>query len=275
MKTVPPLRGAGRSNLAFALGFLPSQRRKDAVLFYRFCRTVDDIADSMKTPVVERERGIFKWRETIEQRSHDGLEGLIERHEVDRGLLFEILDGCASDARGVRFHTIAELEAYCWKVACAVGLVSIRIFGCREGGSEIYAIHLGHALQLTNILRDVGEDARRGRIYLPMEDLARFGVPEREILEHRPGTGFQRLMAFEAGRARTRFAAAVAPTKDFEALRPARVMARVYRTLLEKLERRRFPVFGSSVRLGRLEKAMAAASALMESRGTKQLRMSS
>jgi phytoene synthase len=202
------------------------------------------------------------------------LERLIERHGVDRGLIFEILDGCASDARGVRFQTISELEAYCWKVACAVGLVSTRIFGCRDEACEIYAIHLGHALQLTNILRDVGEDARRGRIYLPMEDLSRFGVAEREILEHRPGAGFQRLMAFEAGRARTRFAAAVAPTKDFEALRPARVMARVYRTLLDKLERRRFPVFGSRVSLGRLEKAMAAASALMESRGIKRPSMS-
>jgi phytoene synthase len=274
MKTEPPLREAGRSNLAFALGFLPSQRRKDAVLFYRFCRTVDDLADNMEIPAEERERGILKWRETIEQQGHAGLERLIERHGVDRGLIFEILDGCASDARGVRFQTISELEAYCWKVACAVGLVSTRIFGCRDEACEIYAIHLGHALQLTNILRDVGEDARRGRIYLPMEDLSRFGVAEREILEHRPGAGFQRLMAFEAGRARTRFAAAVAPTKDFEALRPARVMARVYRTLLDKLERRRFPVFGSRVSLGRLEKAMAAASALMESRGIKRPSMS-
>lgn len=275
MKTEPALRGAGRSNLAFALGFLPPQRRRDAVLFYRFCRTVDDIADNMETPPEERERRILKWRETIEQRGHPGLERLMERHGVDRALVLEILEGCASDTRPGRFQTIAELEAYCWKVACAVGLVSIRIFGCRDESSEIYAIHLGHALQLTNILRDVGEDARRGRIYLPMEDLARFGVPEEEILRHQPGAGFQRLMAFEAGRARTRFAAAVPPAVDFHALRPARVMARVYRTLLEKLERRRFPVFGHALRLGRLEKAMAAASALMEPRGTVTPRMSS
>lgn len=275
MKTEPALRGAGRSNLAFALAFLPPQRRRDAVLFYRFCRTVDDIADNMETPPDERERGIFKWKETLEGRGHAGLERLIERHGVDRGLIFEILDGCASDARPCRFQTIAELEAYCWKVACAVGLVSVRIFGCRDGSSDLYAIHLGHALQLTNILRDVGEDARRGRIYLPLEDLARFGVPEREILEQRPGAGFQRLMSFEAGRARMRFAAAVPPSADFHALRPARVMARVYQTLLDKLERRRFPVFGNTVRLGRLEKAMAAAAALMSSQAAKSPRMSS
>ncbi|MFM8363893.1 MAG: phytoene/squalene synthase family protein [Verrucomicrobiota bacterium] len=275
MKTEPALRGSGRSNLAFALGFLPPQRRRDAVLFYRFCRTVDDIADNMETPLAERELGILKWRETIEQRGHAGLERLIARHGVDRSLVLEILEGCASDTRPGRFQTIAELETYCWRVACAVGLVSIRIFGCHDAASDFYAVHLGHALQLTNILRDVGEDARRGRIYLPMEDLERFGVPEREILEHRPGAGFQRLMAFEAGRARTRFAAAVPPTADFHALRPARVMARVYRTLLDKIERRRFPVFGHTVRLGRLEKTLAAAAALIESRGTKSARMSS
>lgn len=275
MRTEPALHGAGRSNLAFALAFLPTQRRRDAVLFYRFCRTVDDIADNIANTPEERELGILKWRETLEQRGHAGLERLIERHGVDRGLVLEILAGCASDARPGRFQTISELEAYCWQVACAVGLVSIRIFGCRDEASGTYAIHLGHALQLTNILRDVGEDARRGRIYLPLEDLARFGVSEREILEHRPGAGFQRLMAFEAGRARTRFAAAVPPRADFEALRPARVMARVYRTLLEKLERRRFPVFSHTVRLSRLEKAMSAAAALMESRGVRRPRMSS
>ena len=275
MKTEPALRGSGRSNLAFALAFLPPRRRRDALLFYRFCRTVDDIADTMETPEEERERGILKWREAIERRGHAGLERLIEGNGVDRGLILEILEGCASDARPGRFRTIADLEAYCWKVACAVGLVSIRIFGCRDGASDIYAIHLGHALQLTNILRDVGEDARRGRIYLPLEDLARFGVAEREILGRRPEAGFQRLMAFEAGRARMRFAAAVPPAADFHALRPARVMARVYQTLLDKLERRRFPVFGNTVRLGRLEKAMAAASALMQSRGAGSARMTS
>jgi phytoene synthase len=275
MKTELAIRGTGRSNLAFALGFLPPQRRRDAVFFYKFCRTVDDIADNMESPAGERERGILKWRDAIESRSHAGMERLIERHGVDRALVLEILEGCASDVQTVRFQTIAELEAYCWRVACAVGLVSIRIFGCKEPSSDIYAIHLGHALQLTNILRDVGDDARRGRIYLPMEDLSRFGVAERDILEQRPGAGFQRLMGFEAGRARTRFAAAVPPAGDFQALRPARVMAKVYRTLLEKLERRRFPVFGRTIRLGRLEKAMAAASALFEPRAVGRTRMSS
>jgi phytoene synthase len=265
MSAIPVLRSAGPSNLAFALQFLPGGRKKDALIFYRFCRTIDDIADNAAVPLPERERGLLEWREAIENQRHGDLERLIETHGIDRRLLLEILEGCASDARPVRFQSIAELEIYCWRVACAVGLVSIRIFGCRDPRSDTYATHLGHALQLVNILRDVGEDARQGRIYLPLEDLARFGVEEREILDARPGAGFSRLMAFEAGRARMRFAAALPPREDSRALRPARVMARVYRAILDKLERERFPVFDRVIRLGRLEKLMAAAAGLMES----------
>jgi phytoene synthase len=262
MKASPILQSAGPSNLAFALRFLPNGRRRDAMVFYRFCRTIDDIADNPAKPLPKRESGLREWREAIENRRHAELERLMETHGIDRGLLLEILEGCASDLRTQRFPTIAELEAYCWRVACAVGLVSIRIFGCRDSRSETYATHLGHALQLVNILRDVGTDARQGRIYLPLEDLMRFGVEEREILEAKPGPGFPRLMAFEAGRARIRFAAAVPPDADFRALRPARVMASVYKAVLEKLERGRFPVFDRVVRLGRLEKVLAALAGL-------------
>jgi 15-cis-phytoene synthase len=265
MSAVPELRPAGESNLAFALRFLPGRKKHDAMVFFRFCRTIDDIADDPAVPLEQRRSGLEDWRRAIGQRSHPELEKLIEAYSIDRGLLLEILEGCASDLEPVRFRTIADLESYCWRVACATGLVSIRIFGCRDARSEIYAAHLGHALQLVNILRDLGEDARRGRIYLPLEDLARFGVDEREILEEHPGPGFQALMAFQAGRARMRFAAAIPPEHDLRALRPARVMAGVYRAILDKLERERFPVFARVARLGRLEKAMAAVSALVES----------
>lgn len=275
MSAAPELRSTGESNLAFALRFLPGRKKRDAVVFYRFCRTIDDITDDPAVRPSERVRRLEKWREAIEGRTHRELERLIETHGIDRQLLLEILEGCATDLEPARFRTIGDLEAYCWRVACATGLVSIRIFGCRNPRSEVYAIHLGHALQLVNILRDLGEDARQGRIYLPLEDLERFGVDEREILEARPGSGFQGLMAFEAGRARARFAAAVAEEEDFRALRSARVMASVYRAILNKLERERFPVFDRVVRLGRLEKAMAAAAGLLESTGTTYRRLSS
>jgi 15-cis-phytoene synthase len=275
MSAPPELRRAGESNLAFALRFLPGRKKRDAMVFYRFCRTIDDIADDPAVPLAERMRGLEEWRAAIDGRSHAALERLIETRGIERRLLLEILEGCASDLEPVRFPTIGDLEVYCWRVACATGLVSIRIFGCRDPRSEIYATHLGHALQLVNILRDLGEDARRGRIYLPLEDLERFRVDEREILEEQPGEGFQRLMAFQAGRARSRFAAAVAPEEDFRALRPARVMAGVYRAILDKLERGRFPVFERMVGLGRLEKAMAAAAGLLESGAHTRRRLSS
>jgi phytoene synthase len=275
MSAVPELRKAGESNLAFALRFLPGRRKTDAMVFFRFCRTIDDIADDPAVPLAERMRGLEQWRGAVEGGRHPELERLIENHGIERQLLLEILSGCASDLEPARFRTIADLEAYCWRVACATGLVSIRIFGCRDPRSEAYATHLGHALQLVNILRDLGEDARHGRIYLPLEDLERFGVEERGILEGRPGPGFQGLMTFQAGRARARFAAAVAPEQDFRALRPARVMAGVYRAILDKLERGRFPVFQRVVRLGRIEKVLAAAAGLLESDSSPRRHLSS
>jgi phytoene synthase len=264
MKETPPLPEPGDSNLAFTLFFLPKERRRDAMLFYRFCRAVDDIADSETLDAAQRRRRLAEWSLTIEERRHEEIERMLETHSIDRNLLLEILRGCESDTRPQRFQTIVDLESYCWQVAAAPGLVSIKIFGCRHPGSEGYAIHLGHALQLTNILRDVGEDARQGRIYLPLEDLARFGVTEKEILESRPSEEFRRLMAFEAGRAATRYAAAMAPKEDFKSLLPARAMARVYRRILRKLEHERFPVFQRRVSLGRLEKAACVAAALAE-----------
>ena len=264
MSSTPSLPEPGDSNLAFALFFLPRKRRKNAMLFYRFCRAVDDIADDETLPPAERERRLEEWNLAIEERRHEEIERLIESHSIERNLLLEIVRGCASDIHPRRFHTIIDLEDYCSKVAASPGLVSLKIFGCRNPQSESYAIHLGHALQLTNILRDVGEDARNGRIYLPLEDLERFGISEQEILEARPGQGFRSLMTFEAGRAATRYAAAIPPGEDFEALLPARAMTRIYRRILRKIEQERFPVFRRRVSLGRLEKAACFAAALAE-----------
>ena len=264
MTSAPPLPEPGNSNLAFALFFLPKERRKDAMLFYRFCRAVDDIADDETLDAAERERRLEEWKIAIEERRQADLERLLEKYSIERNLLLEILRGCASDIRPRRFATISELEDYCWQVACVPGLVSIRIFGCRSPQSETYAIHLGHALQLTNILRDIGEDARRGRIYLPLEDLARFGVSESEILNAAPGAEFRSLMKFEADRAATRYAAAFPPKEDFKALVAARTMARVYRGILRQLEQERFPVFHRRISLGRFAKAACAAAALAD-----------
>ena len=163
------------------------------------------------------------------------------------------------DIQPARYPTFAALEKYCWRVACAVGLVSIRIFGCIDPLSEDYAVNLGYALQLTNILRDVSEDARNGRIYLPEEDLKRFGVSEEELLNGLPGPGFLAMMQFEAGRARARFAASVPPGPDSRALLSSEIMRALYSKILNRLETTSFPVFQQRVSLGKLEKIAVAA----------------
>jgi phytoene synthase len=176
------------------------------------------------------------------------------RHSIDRSLLAEIVRGCASDIEPRRFPALADLEIYCWRVACAVGLVSIKIFGCRDPRSETYAVHLGHAMQLTNILRDTGEDAAQGRIYLPQDDMARFGVTEMEILNRQAKSGFKALIRHEAARARARFAAAVPPRVDFKPLLPARIMSAVYQKILDQIERANFPVLDKRITLSPREK---------------------
>ena len=254
---LPPTNGLASSHLAFALFWLPSERRRDALLFYRFCRAIDDIADDPNRTANEKRRLLDAWLEADEWPSE--LELLLQRHQIDRSLLQAVVRGCSMDIEPRRYATFGELEDYCWCVACAVGLVSIRIFGCTDPASETYAVHLGHALQWTNILRDVGEDARQGRIYLPLEGLDRHGVTVDEILEQRPGKGFLPLMRNGAARARSRFAAAEAPKSDFSALLPARIMRAVYEKILSRLEREGFPVFQSQCRVSMIEKLAVAA----------------
>ncbi|MEI6035565.1 MAG: squalene/phytoene synthase family protein, partial [Verrucomicrobiae bacterium] len=231
-----------------------------------FCRTVDDIADEPGRTDDEKRGLLDEWLDAIAaDRLPDELPGVVRRNGIDRELLAEIVRGCAMDIRPARYQSFGDLESYCWRVACAVGLVSIRIFGCNEPLSSAYAENLGHALQLTNILRDVGEDAAMGRIYLPLDDLAQFGVSEQEILDGCPGKAFRELMLFEARRARARFLAAVPPAPDSRALLPAEIMKATYSSILSRIERA--PTFGARLRLGYLEKLALALRVCLRSRG--------
>ena len=252
-----------KSNLAFALHILPLERRDDMVVFYAFCRTMDDLADDAVLPIAQREQALLSWRE--------GLLGgfaqatplqaqvidLRERREIPNELLIAIIDGCRMDLEPRRFATWADLDAYIWKVAGAVGLVSIRIFGCVDANSEKYAVALGRALQLTNILRDVGEDlANGGRIYLPLEDLERFACTENDLQKKCVGGAVLALMDFEARRAEDYFneAAALLPPRDRKALLPARIMASIYREVLMRMRRDGFNIFHKRYALSSLQK---------------------
>jgi phytoene synthase len=252
-----------KSNLAFALRILPGERRADAVVFYAFCRTLDDLADDPGIPAGHRAEALDAWKQGLVS----GFEkptalqqeviGLRERHQIPNELLVAIVDGCRMDLEPRRFQTWGDLDGYIWKVACAVGLVSIRLFGCKEPAAETYAVALGRALQLTNILRDIREDYDNGRrIYLPLDDLARFDYPEADLASGVCDERFRTLMEFEAGRAEGYFreAEAVLPAADHRALAPARIMSGIYQQLLTQMRSDGFRVFAKRYRVSGIRK---------------------
>ncbi len=252
-----------KSNLAFALRILPKERRADMVVFYAFCRTMDDLADDPQLPFEQRSASLGAWKrglqsgfETPTTLQREVVE-MRDRRAIPNDLLAAIIDGCQMDLQPQRFQTWEALTEYIWKVACAVGLVSIRLFGCEDPAAERYAVALGRALQLTNILRDVGEDLDNGgRVYLPLEDLARFGYSEADLMERVHDERFLKLMAFEAERAEGFFreAAAALPAGDRRALAPARIMGGIYHHLLDLMRRDEFRVFDRRYRVSRARK---------------------
>ncbi|WP_052573449.1 squalene/phytoene synthase family protein [Haloferula sp. BvORR071] len=252
-----------KSNLAFALQILPKERREGMVSFYAFCRVVDDLADDPDRPINEREASLLAWKVGLENGfpNPDPLQAevvaLIERHSIPVHLLTAIIDGCLMDLRPQRFGTWEDLSQYTYKVACAVGLASLKVFGAQDPASERYAVELGHALQLTNILRDVGEDLANGvRIYLPLADLGRFQYSERDLIGRVYDGRFVAMMNYQAERAASFYAEAVAamPKSDAKALVPAEIMRSIYQTLLEKMKRDGFKVFDRRYSLSKARK---------------------
>jgi phytoene synthase len=184
------------------------------------------------------------------------LQPFICKHNLRYDFFDDLLRGVEMDLEIVRYPTYAELELYCYRVASVVGLLSIEIFGYKNPGCRDYAVHLGKALQLTNILRDVWEDAQRGRIYLPAEDLDRFGYTAQELCQGVYNEAFVQLMAFEAERARDYYRRAVTAfsSEDRRSLAAAEAMRLIYRRLLDKLAARRFQVFDKRVTLPTMDK---------------------
>lgn len=238
------------SNFYWAFMLLPAERRRALYAVYAFCRYIDDIADddSVKDPATL----LGKWREEL-SRVFEGapsravsraLAENVRRFRIPRGYFEEVIDGVEMDLTRRRYENFGELSLYCRRVASAVGLICIEIFGYRNAATRIYAERLGIAFQLTNIIRDVGEDAARGRIYIPLEDLARFNVAEEEILRGEYTTRFRELMEFEAMRAREYYVeaeGALAP-EDRAGMLAAEGMRLIYRALLERIVRLEYRV---------------------------------
>ena len=262
-----------KSNLALAFVSLGPERKRDITVFYAFCRVIDDIADSSELNVAEKRVRLQAWRRMLRAADADepplahDVRRLIHKYSLSTPMLEEIIAGVEMDLSISRYATFEELRVYCYRVASAVGLVSIEIFGYRNPRCKEYALELGLALQMTNIIRDVGKDLRDGRIYLPQEDLARFHYSETELQDRQYSDRFVRLLEFEAARAGEFFsrAAAVLPAEDRRRMVPAEIMGSIYRGLLRRMELDRFRVFEKEYRLGKLEKAGRIAGQLLKS----------
>jgi phytoene synthase len=262
-----------KSNLALAFVSLGRERRRDITVFYAFCRVIDDIADSSELSVVEKRVRLAKWRQMLHATAPDepllagDVRKLITKYSLPPNMLEEIIVGVEMDLSTLRYPTFDELRIYCYRVASAVGLVSIEIFGYRNQRCKKYAIELGLALQMTNIIRDVGKDVQNARIYIPQEDLARFHYSETELMQRHYNERFVQLMEFQTRRARQFFAnaAAALPAEDRRAMTPAEIMGSVYRGLLRQIELDKFRVFEKEYRLSKLEKAARITAQLFKS----------
>jgi phytoene synthase len=254
------------SNLALAFILLPREKRDAMSALYAFCRAVDDVADEDSVPVEQRREQLAAWRADLRRACENGkpefvlnqeFQPVVQKYRLPFTLLDELIKGCEMDLDKLRYENYESLELYCHRVASVVGLLSIEIFGYKNPASRDYAVALGQALQLTNILRDVKTDAARGRIYLPQSELVKFNVGEDEILNSKYSGNYFALARSVAERAKHfyQLARKTLPAEDRRAMVAAELMGSVYWQLLQKLEREKFNVFGPQpVKLGKPRK---------------------
>jgi len=258
---------ASGSSFYYAFLFLPKPRRAAITAFYAFCREVDDVVDEVSDPGVAATK-LAWWRTEVAQAfagqpHHPVMQALLPHaaaYGIEARHLHEIIDGCQMDLDQTRYLDYPGLQRYCHLVAGIVGEVAARIFGQQSAQTTPYAHKLGLALQLTNVIRDVGEDALRGRIYLPVNELQQFDVKAHEILNRVHSDRFVALMRFQAERAQRVYdeALALLPAEDRRAQKPGLMMASIYRTLLREIERDDFQVLHQRVSLTPLRKLWLA-----------------
>ena len=242
---------ASGSSFYYAFLFLPRPRRAAITAFYAFCREVDDVVDEVTDPGIAQTK-LAWWKAEVAQAyagkpSHPVLRALMPLaadYQITETQLQAVIDGCQMDLEQTRYLDFPGLARYCHLVAGVVGEVSARIFGQTQPATTVYAHKLGLAFQLTNIIRDVGEDALMGRIYLPVNELQQFDVKAHEILKRTYSDRFTALMKFQAERAHRLYdeAMALLPAQDRRAQKPGLMMASIYRTLLREIERDNFQV---------------------------------
>jgi len=255
------------SSFYYSFLFLPTERRRAITALYAFCREVDDTVDEATDESVARAK-LAWWRKEIGAMlagtpTHPvtkALEPHLQPYSLDGKHLLAIVDGMEMDLNQTRYLDYPALKRYCWHVAGVVGILSASIFGATRPETLEYAERLGLAFQLTNIIRDVGEDARKGRIYLPISELQQFQVTAADILNARHSDNFEQLMAFQTERAKKTYeeAYALLPGEDRRAQRPGLIMASIYRTLLTEFEADRFHVLEHKISLTPIRKLWLA-----------------
>jgi len=255
------------SSFYYSFMFLQPERRRAITALYAFCREVDDVVDETSEPGVAHAK-LAWWREQVHAifagaPQHPvalALQSVVSTFALQETHFQAVIDGMAMDLERNRYLDFADLEAYCYRVAGVVGLMSAEIFGYTNPATRQYARDLGIAFQLTNIVRDVGEDARRGRIYIPQSDLASHGVTAASVLQGHLTDGFRALMADEVARARDWYdrAFAALPPEDRVAQRPGLIMAAIYRTLLDEIVRDNYNVLSHRIALTPLRKLWIA-----------------
>ena len=232
------------SSFYYSFLFLPPEKRRAITALYAYCREVDDVVDECSDADLAKAT-LAWWRQEIAgtfagAAQHPVAKALIpvvRQFDLPQARFHEIIDGMAMDLQYNRYPDFATLQSYCYRVAGAFGLMAAQIFGYRDPTTLRYAENLGTAFQLTNIIRDVGEDARRDRVYLPLDELARFGVAASDIVHLRETDSFRRLIEFQIDRAREYYQRAFAdlPRQDRKSQRPGLVMAAIYRTVLDEI----------------------------------------
>jgi 15-cis-phytoene synthase len=255
------------SSFYYSFLFLTPERRRAITALYAFCREVDDTVDECTDQGIARIK-LAWWRNEIsnmykgkpEHPVTQALQPHIAPYALEEGHLQAIIDGMEMDLDQTRYLDYAALQKYCWRVASVVGILSASIFGVTNPRTLEYAEKLGLAFQLTNIIRDVGEDARKGRIYLPVSELQQFDVKAAEILNARHSDNFERLMKFQSERAQRLYdeAFALLPKEDRRAQRPGLIMAAIYRTVLDEIERDGFKVLSQRTSLTPIRKLWLA-----------------
>jgi phytoene synthase len=255
------------SSFYYSFLFLSPPRRRAITALYAFCREVDDVVDETTDPNVARAK-LAWWRQEIgaafagapQHPVAQALQPVVGSFRLPQTHFQTVIDGMAMDLEHNRYFDFAELEGYCHCVAGVVGLLSAEIFGCTNPATRQYARDLGIAFQLTNIIRDVGEDARRGRIYLPQDELTRHGVTAAAVLRREGGDRFRALMAEQVLRAGTWYDRALIalPTEDRQAQRPGLIMAAIYRALLDEIARDGYRVLDHRIALTPLRKLWIA-----------------